>query len=270
MGAGVALGPCLVAPPPCACDSEGARAAGQGEAADEEEEDEDFDFEFAKPPVTPAAMDLQSSVSVSGGLLAGRRPVADLVTSSTFTLPVERGWPRDTNSAEDVARSMCAVVADRLPRWAADHCELDLHGAPLRQRSGEGWPPAGGEGAPATLRLRRLPAAVPPLLTLRQLDDEDRGAVGYLLGGLLCAGAPVRLRVSCEPTGVFGGEGEERLDLRVTTSLEGFPIAGRGWLVGGRWWFKRVRLPLVRRLLEGFHGMLHDQMMLHYVAALSG
>uniref|UniRef100_A0A7S1L2Q2 Uncharacterized protein n=1 Tax=Alexandrium catenella TaxID=2925 RepID=A0A7S1L2Q2_ALECA len=249
---------------------EGKAEQGSGCEENVDEDDEDFDYRFAKPPVTPADIDLQCSVSVTGGLLSGTRPVADLVTTSTFTLPVERGWPRDVNTPDDVARFMCGVIADRLPRWTAGYCSLDLTGAPQALRGGQGWPSAGSRRPPAALRWRSLPEAAPALLTLRKLDGQEGAA--YLLGGLFCAGKPVVIRITCEPIGVrrqrSDGEDEEGLDLRVTTRLEGFPVAGRAWLVGGRWWFKRVRLPLVGRLFDDFHTMLHEQMMLHYVAAL--
>jgi len=240
-----------------------------GSESEEEDDDDEFDFHFAQPPVAQVELDLDSSVNVKGGLRSASWPTADLVTSSCFALPVERGWPRDVNRPEEVATFMCEVIADRLPRWVADDCRLDLIGAPLRLRSTSGWPVVGDDAAtPAELRWSFLPAPLPPLITLRRLQAND--GVGFLLGGLLCAGRPVILRIACESRGVCSVDGEERLDLRVTTSLEGFPIAGRAWFVGARWWFKRVRLPTVKRVLQGFHVMLHEQMMVHYVAALSG
>jgi hypothetical protein len=57
----------------------------------------------------------------------------------------------------------------------------------------------------------------------------------------------------------------------VSTALNGFPVAGAawGWLgCGGRWWFERFRLPTLRKMLQAYHEMVHEQMMLYYVAAL--
>ena len=68
-------------------------------------------------------------------------------------------------------------------------------------------------------------------------------------------------------------EDGERLDLHLTTALIDFPVAGAawGWLgCGGRWWFQQVRLPAIRRLFTAYHEMVHEQMMLYYVAALKG
>jgi len=242
--------------------------ATDGSESEVGDDDEEFDYHFAQPPTAQVELDLCSSVTVNGGLLSATRPTADLVTSSCFALPVERGWPRDINQPEEVATFMCEVIADRLPRWVADDCRLNLIGAPMRLRSARGWPAVGDAAAPAELRWDFLQAPMPPLITLRRLQADDGN--GFLLGGLLCAGRPVVLRISCESLGVRSVDGEERLDLRVITHLEGFPIAGRAWLIGARWWFKRVRLPTVQRVLQVFHIMLHEQMMVHYVAALSG
>lgn len=245
--------------------------AGSGPKGESEDDDEDdFEYNFAKPPVTPADINFECDLCCKGGLLSGTRPLANITTSSTFSLPVERGWPRDINRPDEVAESMCAVIADRLPRQVASQFGLVLDGAPLRMRSLEGWPRSDSDGPPATLRWWLLPAPLPPLLTLRKL--EDSGGSGYILGGLLCAGRPVLLHFTCKSLGVCrsGEEEDERLDLRLTTQLTGLPLAGRAWVIGGRWWFKRVRFPTVRGVLEDFHTLLHQEMMFFFVAALAG
>ena len=80
----------------------------------------EFDFNFAKPPVAPAPLELRFAVQVKPGA-AGQRPMSDILVQSVFSLPVERGWPRDKLSPAEVAESMSGVLADRLPRFAADY-----------------------------------------------------------------------------------------------------------------------------------------------------
>ncbi|CAK0894325.1 unnamed protein product [Prorocentrum cordatum] len=127
----------------------------------------------------------------------------------------------------------------------------------------------------AQLRPRWLPEPLPPLLTARLRARRAGEPCVFSLGGVLCAGADAaELRVSCAPAGLcLEPGGAERLDLRLTTELRGVPAAGRLWgLVGcgGRWWFQKVRLPVVRGALQEFHEMVHEQMTLFYVAALAG
>lgn len=239
---------------------------------DDADDDEGFEYRFAKPPVTPAAIDWALSVRIFAGK-GGARPTVEVVAASTFSLPVERGWPRDSLSSADVASSMRDVLADRLPRWAATTCQFELDGAPPQLRGMRGWPELSTEAQPASMRCWLLPAPLPPVLTLCRLS-EGQGVAGFALGGLACAGAAAaKLEVVCEPICSIHEGGEERLDLRLTTRLSGMPVAGRAWAMvgcGGHWWFERVRLPLIRSLLEGFHTMVHEQMMVNYVATLAG
>ena len=223
---------------------------------------EEFDFNFAKPPVVPAPLQLRFSVQVNPGA-DGHRPTSDIQVTSIFSLPVERGWPRDKLSAEDVADSMKGVLADRLPRFAADYWQLHLTGAPLQLRGGiEHWPIAGTDRAPVKMRSELLPEPFPPLLSFYRLPNPE---TGFVLNNAW------KLTVSCRSLGVECTN-DERLDIELTTCLRDFPVAGWAWgLVGcgGRWWFERYRLPVVRRLLEAYHQMVHEQMMLYYVAALA-
>jgi len=247
---------------------------------DDDDDDDEFSFEFAKPPVAPADINLQFSSRIFPGV-EGARPTVEILTASTFSLPVERGWPRDKNSPEDVAASMRDVLADRLPRFAQEFWQLELVGAPPAFRGLRGgWPKVSEGATAAALRWSWLPAPFPPLLTLRLLGSEEGGAVRFELGGLACAGsASACISISCAPLGVSGApataesEGEERLDVRLTTQLSGFPVAGRAWGFvgcGGSWWHESVRLPAIRKVLEGFHSMTAENMMLFYVAALQG
>jgi len=248
---------------PCAC----------GEAEDQDDDDEEeFTYQFAKDPVEPAASNSLFSVSLQPAE-GGGRPITEVVASSTFSLPVERGWPRDILSPSDVATSMSEVLADRLPRWVSQHFDLELAGAPMPLRGLQAWPRLGVADTGATLRHWLVPPPLPPLVSL-QLSDHGPEGVAFALGGLACAGAcGAKLQVLCEVVGTVHSGAEERLDLRLTTRLSGIPAAGRAWSFlgcGGRWWFERVRLPFQRRLLEEFHAMAREQMMVHYVAALSG
>ena len=84
---------------------------------------EDFDFHFAKPPVASAPLSLRFTVRLSPQ--EGQRPRAQVLASSSFSLPVERGWPRDHLSKEEVAEAMEEVLLDRLPRFAADFWSLE-------------------------------------------------------------------------------------------------------------------------------------------------
>ncbi|CAE7604435.1 unnamed protein product [Symbiodinium natans] len=230
---------------------------------------QEFDFNFAKPPVVPAPLQLRFTAHVKPGA-DGRRPTSDIEALSVFSLPVERGWPRDKLSAQDVAESMADVLADRLPRFAADYSELQLTGAPLQLRGGVAhWPAASMNQEPAELRSRYLPKPFPPLLSLYRLDGPE---TGFLLDH------DAKLIVSCRSLGVHrvqsdvGDECVERLDIELMTSVKDFPVAGWAWGFvgcGGRWWFERYRLPFVRRVLEAYHQMAHEQMMLYYVAALA-
>mmetsp|Transcript_71912 Transcript_71912/g.150246 ORF Transcript_71912/g.150246 Transcript_71912/m.150246 type:complete len:397 (+) Transcript_71912:75-1265(+) len=280
---------------------------------DDDDDDDEFRFDFAKPPVQSADIGFRISTRLVPGD-GGKRPTAQVTTSSTFSLPVERGWPRDILTTQDVASNMRDIIADRFPRYAAEHWGLELRGAPpqLRGLAG-GWPKASdSESKAATLVAVAFPLSLlPPLLTLKLLDegkgevspqkqsannddqqnkpkpktgdDEDveatdteakamRNAVCFKLGGLLCAGSEeVLLKVSCDETEIKKIDGEERLDIRLKMSLSQLPVAGRGWAFvgcGGCWWWERYRLPPLRSLFESFHQMIHDQMMLFYIAGL--
>lgn len=231
------------------CDSKVPNAA-------EDEDDEDFDFNFAKPPVVSAPIQLKFSVQVKPSE-AGQRPTADIQVHSTLSLPVERGWPRDQLEPKDVASFMAEVLADRLPRFAADFWNLHLVDAPLQLRGYQQW----SSEHPAQLRSTWLPKICPACVMLQRLPSE----IGFDLG------PSGKLTVACEPVGVQTTEDGERLDLQVSTALNGFPVAGAawGWLgCGGRWWFERFRLPTLRKMLQAYHEMVHEQMMLYYVAAL--
>eukprot|EP00927_Polykrikos_kofoidii_P045888 TRINITY_DN40026_c0_g1_i1.p1 TRINITY_DN40026_c0_g1~~TRINITY_DN40026_c0_g1_i1.p1 ORF type:complete len:345 (-),score=52.54 TRINITY_DN40026_c0_g1_i1:8-1042(-) len=239
--------------------------------------DDDFDFEFAKPPVTSVDMSWGFSARVSPGI-DGSRPTVDVKASSSFSLPVERGWPRDVLSPEKVASNMRDALADRLPRFVADFWDMELSGSPAMLRGLRGgWPQASNGDPPAVLRWRFLPPPFSPLLTVSQMPDED-GSVLFRLGGFLCGGVTTStVRVECKVIGLApdpsAAEGEERLDLRLVTELSEFPVAGRAWVLvgcGGSWWHDRIRLPVIREVFRGFHEMVHEQMMLHYVAALGG
>ncbi|CAE8711679.1 unnamed protein product, partial [Polarella glacialis] len=197
-----------------------------------------------------------------------------VVMQSTFSLPVERGWPRDSLLPDEVAVSMRGALADRLPRFAADQFGVELQGAPPQWRGGlAAWPSVDSETPPATFRHWLLPGFAPPLLSLHRLSEVATGD-GFSLGGIVCAGAQsAELHVACEALGCFPGaaDEDERLDIRLTTRLVGFPVAGRAWALvgcGGQWWFETVRLPLLKGMFEDFHRMVHEQMMVYYVAAL--
>lgn len=262
----LAFGACIGASPLISwslCEScEGGRQADTATTDDDEEAE--FDFNFAKPPVAPAPLELRFAVQVKPGA-AGQRPMSDILVQSVFSLPVERGWPRDKLSPAEVAESMSGVLADRLPRFAADYSDLRLTGAPLQLRGGIDHWPAAGDQKPAELRSEYLPEPFPPIVSLRRLAGSE---VGFSLNSV------TTLTVSCTSLGVRnvdGADAEERLDLELTTRLQDFPVAGWAWgLVGcgGRWWFEKYRLPVLRRLLEAYHQMAHEQMMLFYVAAL--
>lgn len=265
--------------PACRCDAPNTEKGKGRRDEDGDEGGEDFDFSFAQPPVASAPINWQFSTRIAAAAIAGARPHAEVIACSTFSLLVERGWPRDTLSPEEVAVAMRDTLADRLPRWAAEKWRLALSGAPppLRGLRG-GWPRAAEGALPATLSWSFLPAPFPPLLTIRQLPQTD-DAVQFELGGLACVGSSAAtLCVACEALGTSGsaepGPGEEvseRLDLKLTTSLSGLPVAGPAWSFlgcGGRWWWESYRLPAIRQLLRSFHDMAHEQMALHYVAAL--
>eukprot|EP00928_Gymnodinium_smaydae_P081938 TRINITY_DN65369_c0_g1_i1.p1 TRINITY_DN65369_c0_g1~~TRINITY_DN65369_c0_g1_i1.p1 ORF type:complete len:337 (+),score=52.78 TRINITY_DN65369_c0_g1_i1:213-1223(+) len=269
---GLALAFALVlAPSAPMCRCQDSAASSQ---AEDEDEDDEFDFEFAKPMVTSASMDWNFAIKVHpGNTDSGSRPLAEVKASSTFSLPVERGWPRDVLEPEDVALAMRDTLADRIPRWVAEQCDLELTGAPPMLRGLRGGWPSAEKGEPcATLRLHILSLPLPPMLTIRLLR-EDHGSVRFELGGLMCAGSVAVLRVCCAPVGVSGKaeDEDERLDLRLVTCLTGFPVAGRCWgLVGcgGKWWWESYRLPFIKQLFQGFHEMVHENMMMYYVAAL--
>jgi len=234
-----------------------AKAVADSNLPDTDDEDEeDFDFIFAKPPVVSAPLQLKFSVQVKPAE-SGQRPRAEIQVISMFSLPVERGWPRDQLEPKDVASCMAEVLADRLPRFAADFWDLQLVDAPLQLRGYQQW----SVERPATLRSTWLPKICPAFVTLQRLPSE----VGF---DLATAG---KLTVACEPAGLQMTEDGERLDLQFTTVLASFPVAGVawGWLgCGGRWWFERVRLPTLRKMFQAYHEMIHEQMMLYYVAAL--
>lgn len=258
-----ALGACIGATPVVSwslCESGEETTQADTATTNDDEEDEEFDFNFAKPPVAPAPLELRFSVQVKPGV-AGQRPVSDILVQSVFSLPVERGWPRDKLSPAEVAASMSGVLADRLPRFAADYWDLRLTGAPLQLRGGiDHWP--AGDQKPAELRSDYLPEPFPALVSLRRLAGSETGFV---------LNSATTLTVSCTSLGVRKVDADERLDLELTTRLQDFPVAGWAWgLVGcgGRWWFEKYRLPVLRRLLEAYHQMAHEQMMLFYVAAL--
>eukprot|EP00418_Pyrodinium_bahamense_P078963 CAMPEP_0179054394 /NCGR_PEP_ID=MMETSP0796-20121207/22763_1 /TAXON_ID=73915 /ORGANISM="Pyrodinium bahamense, Strain pbaha01" /LENGTH=371 /DNA_ID=CAMNT_0020751015 /DNA_START=81 /DNA_END=1194 /DNA_ORIENTATION=- len=304
--------------PACRCDAPNTEKGKGRRDEDGDEGGEDFDFSFAQPPVASAPINWQFSTRIAAAAIAGARPHAEVIACSTFSLPVERGWPRDTLSPEEVAVAMRDTLADRLPRWAAEKWRLALLGAPppLRGLRG-GWPRAAEGALPATLSWSFLPAPFPPLLTIRQLPQTD-DAVQFELGGLACVGSSAaRLCVACEALGTSGsaepGPGEEvseRLDLKLTTSLSAFLSLARLGLfsvvadVGGgnhtgcqlsdsfceasmtwltsRWHSTTLRRSVVDSLaLEGKFAlegrcqqgdstidMAHEQMALHYVAAL--
>lgn len=205
---------------------------------------QDFDFIFAKPPVVSAPLQLKFSVQVKPAE-SGQRPRAEIQVISMFSLPVERGWPRDQLEPKDVASCMAEVLADRLPRFAADFWDLQLVDAPLQLRGYQQW----SVERPATLRSTWLPKICPAFVTLQRLPSE----VGF---DLATAG---KLTVACEPAGLQMTEDGERLDLQFTTVLASFPVAGVawGWLgCGGRWWFERVRLPTLRKMFQAYHEMI--------------
>lgn len=257
----------------------------------QDDDDEDFDFQFAKPPVEPAAFGFSFSHRLQPST-SGSRPTVEVEASSTFSLPVERGWPRDTLQPEEVACHMRDTLADRLPRWGADHFGLELIDAwglawtgieaPPALRSLSAWPQASDPAsAPAAVRCWLWPF---PLLTFQLLEGGEKADLArFKLGGFLCSGSETsELHIVCRSLGSFcplpaegpppPGEEGERLDLRLTTRLVGVPAAGRAWAFvgcGGSWWFERVRLPIIRRCFQEFHQMTHDQMMLHFVAALA-
>ena len=165
---------------------------------DDDDDDDDFDFNFAKPPVEPAPIRLNCSVQLMPGSEAGSRPTAEVVVESTFSLPVERGWPRDNLLPQDVAISMRDILADRLPRWAADHWNLELQKAPPALRSGiASWSPELPEA-----EMRWLPPPFPALLTLVRRTasgDAKKCWDGFRLRGFLCAGSDTaELQVACE------------------------------------------------------------------------
>lgn len=141
------------------------------------------------------------------------------------------------------------------------HDVISLTGAPLQLRGYKQWP------SDKFIEIRRswLFWALSQPLTLRRLPSQ----IGFDLG------ESGRLNILCDPVGVTGlnipNDQDERIDLRLTTRLAGFPVSGPmwGWLgCGGRWWFEQFRLPAVRQLLKAYHEMVHEQMMLYYIAAL--
>lgn len=134
---------------------------------------QDFDFIFAKPPVVSAPLQLKFSVQVKPAE-SGQRPRAEIQVISMFSLPVERGWPRDQLEPKDVASSMAEVLADRLPRFAADFWDLQLVDAPLQLRGYQQW----SVERPATLRSTWLPKICPAFVTLQRLPSEV-GWSGY-------------------------------------------------------------------------------------------
>jgi len=209
--------------------------------------------------------------------LSGSGLLAEVEVSSTFSLPVERGWARDVLQPADVAENMRDVLADRLPRWASAHWGLELKRAPLQRRGVEAWPTADSEAAPAAISWRYLPLV--DLVELRLLEGTTAGERVFSLGGWCCAGSDcVRGTVACTALKVVEkkcGDGvdedEERLDLRLITRITDLPVAGRQWgLLGltGKWWWELVRLPPLKTTLEDFHQMAHEHMMLFYIAAL--
>jgi len=202
------------------CSSIG-EASKQASSDDGDDEDDDaFEFRFARPPVVSADFCLATSVNVTGGALSGKRPVAEISTTSTFSLPVERGWPRDTNTPAEVATLMTAIIADRFPRWIAAEYGLALEGAPPQLRGFQGWPLAGADDAVASLMFSWWPQFLPPVLSLQRLEEDQSSLrIAFMLGGMLCANLPVVLEFHCEPVGISTWVGSEEGRSALTCAL---------------------------------------------------
>ena len=128
-------------------------------------------------------------------------------------------------------------------------------GAPLQLRNYQRWP------SDRHVELRSSFGYV--VVTLRRLSEEKE--IGFDLG------ESGKLTIFCEPIGVSMLEDGERLDLSLNTNITNFPVAGSAWGwfgCGGRWWFEQFRLPAIQKLFKAYHEMVHEQMMLYYVAAL--